>query len=293
MLAKRIIPCLDVKDGRVVKGRSFVNLRDAGDPVACGRQYSEAGADELVFLDITATLQARQTIRELAAAVGREVFIPYAIGGGISELDDIKALLQAGAEKISINTAAVRKKHLIREGSEAFGNQAIVVAVDAKRTGNRQPATGNKESAIGNRQSAIGGGEAGGVGTPSRFPVPGSRLPTRWEVYVSAGTTPTGIDVIEWVQEVAALGAGEILLTSIDADGHKAGYDMELTRAVAEAVNIPVIASGGAGGPEDILRVLTEGKADAALAASIFHYGQYTIAQVKDFLAAHGVVVRR
>ncbi len=250
MLAKRIIPCLDVKNGRVVKGRSFVNLRDAGDPVECGRQYSEQGADELVFLDITATLEARQTIRELAAAVGREVFIPYTIGGGIQSLDDIRALLQAGAEKISINSAAVRNKRLITEGSEAFGNQAVVVAVDAKR---------------------IDGG---------------------WEVHINAGTTPTGIDALAWVQEVAKLGGGEILLTSIDADGHKAGYDCELHALVAELVSIPVIASGGAGGPEDICRVLTEGRADAALAASIFHYGQYSIAEVKSYLRDRGVHVR-
>ncbi len=250
MLAKRIIPCLDVKDGRVVKGRSFENLRDAGDPVECGRRYSEAGADELVFLDITATLEARQTIRELAARVGREVFIPYTIGGGIVSLDDIRALLQAGAEKISINTAAVQNKQLITEGSRVFGNQAVVVAVDAKRTGNA------------------------------------------WEVYVSAATKPTGINALEWVKEVEQLGAGEILLTSIDADGHKGGYDCELTSAVADAISIPVIASGGAGGPEDIYRVLTDGRADAALAASIFHYGQYTIASVKDYLRQRGVHVR-
>jgi cyclase len=250
MLAKRIIPCLDVKNGRVVKGRSFVNLQDAGDPVQAGKLYSEAGADELVFLDITATLDARQTVRDLAAAVGREVFIPYTIGGGIRELEDIKALLQAGAEKISINSAAVRNKDLIRQGAEAFGNQAIVVAIDAKKSG------------------------------------------SSWEVYIDAGTKPTGIDAIEWAQEVESTGAGEILLTSIDADGHKAGYDMVLTAKVADAVGIPVIASGGAGGPEDILRVLTEGKADAALAASIFHYGQYSIAQVKEYLRQNGVPVR-
>ena len=250
MLAKRIIPCLDVKNGRVVKGTSFVNLRDAGDPVECGRQYSQAGADELVFLDITATLEARQTIRELAARVGQAVFIPYTIGGGIQELSDIRALLQAGAEKISINSAAVKNKKLITQGAEAFGNQAVVVAVDAKRVG------------------------------------------SHWEVYINAGTKPTGLDAIEWVQEAQELGAGEILLTSIDADGHKSGYDMALTAAVADAVSIPVIASGGAGGPEDIYRVLTEGKADAALAASIFHYGSYTIAQVKEYLAGRGVSVR-
>ena len=250
MLAKRIIPCLDVKDGRVVKGQSFVKLRDAGDPVACGQQYSQAGADELVLLDITATLEARRTIRELAARVGRGVFIPYTIGGGIAGLDDMSALLQAGAEKVSVNTAAVTDKQLITAGAEDFGNQAIVVAVDAKRTD----------------------------GT--------------WEVYINAGTTPTGMDALEWVAEAEGLGAGEILLTSIDADGHRAGYDCQLNAAVAEAVAIPVIASGGAGGPEDIFRVLTEGKADAALAASIFHYGQDTIAGVKQYLRQRGLHVR-
>ena len=250
MLTKRIIPCLDVKNGRVVKGRSFVDLRDAGDPVECGRQYSEAGADELVFLDITATLEARQTIRELAAAVGREVFIPYTIGGGIQSLDDIRALLQAGAEKISINSAAVRNKQLITEGAEAFGNQAIVVAIDAKRVNGW------------------------------------------WEVYVSAATEPTGLNALEWAAEVERLGAGEILLTSIDADGHKAGYDCELNAAVVDAVSIPVIASGGAGDPRDIYEVLTTGQADAALAASIFHYGQYSIAEVKQYLRDRGVHVR-
>ena len=258
MLAKRIIPCLDVKNGRVVKGRSFANLQDAGDPVQCGKLYSQAGADELVFLDITATLEARQTIRALAARVGQEVFIPYTIGGGIKDLQDIKALLQAGAEKISINSQAVRNPKLISEGAQAFGNQAVVVAVDAKR-----------------------------VGSTGWTPV----LP-KWEVYINAGTKPTGLDALDWVRRVEELGCGEILLTSIDADGHKAGYDMELTAAVADAVSIPVIASGGAGGPEDIYRVLTEGKADAALAASIFHYNQYSIAQVKQYLKDRGVPVR-
>jgi len=250
MLAKRIIPCLDVKNGRVVKGRSFVNLRDAGDPVECARVYDEQGADELVFLDITATLEARQTVRRLTAAVGREVSIPYTIGGGIAGFDDIRALLQAGAEKISINSAAVRNPELITQGSEAFGNQAIVVAIDAKRAG------------------------------------------ASWEVYVAAGTKRTGLDAIEWAVRVERLGAGEILLTSMDADGHKAGYDCELTARIADAVSIPVIASGGAGGPEDIYEALTDGKADAALAASIFHYGQYTVAQVKQYLAERGVCVR-
>jgi cyclase len=251
MVAKRIIPCLDVKAGRVVKGRSFVQLRDAGDPVDCGRAYSDAGADELVFLDITATLEARKTIRELVSRVAEQVFIPFTVGGGIRRLDDIRALLKAGADKVSINTAAVRNKRLIRQGAEAFGAQCIVVAVDAKRVGDG------------------------------------------WEVYVDAGHTPTGLDALAWVREAEELGAGEILLTSIDADGHTAGYDIELTAAVSEAVTIPVIASGGAGGPEDMLRVLTAGKADAALAASIFHYGQYTIAAVKDYLRSRGVHVRK
>jgi len=250
MVAKRIIPCLDVKDGRVVKGRSFVQLRDAGDPVDCGRAYSDAGADELVFLDITATLEARRTMRELVARVAEQVFIPFTVGGGIRGLDDIRALLKAGADKVSINTAAVRDRGLVRKASEAFGAQCIVVAVDAKRVGEG------------------------------------------WEVYVDAGHTPTGLDALTWVREAEELGAGEILLTSIDADGHTSGYDIELTAAVSEAVTIPVIASGGAGGPEDMLRVLTAGKADAALAASIFHYGQYTIAAVKDYLRDRGVPVR-
>jgi len=251
MLAKRIIPCLDVKDGRVVKGISFVNLRDAGDPVECAKAYSNAGADELVFLDITATIEARKTMIDLASRVAKEVFIPYTIGGGISSLDDARAILEAGAEKISINTAAVRNERLITDISKAFGNQALIVAIDALRRENG------------------------------------------WEVFISAGTEPTGLDVIKWAKKVEKLGAGEILLTSIDADGHQTGYDIELTAAVCDAVSIPVIASGGAGSPEDIYRVLTEGKADAALAASIFHYGKYTIGQVKEYLHKKGVCVRK
>ena len=280
MLAKRIIPCLDVKNGRVVKGRSFVNLRDAGDPVSCGRQYSEAGADELVFLDITATLEARRTIRALAAAVGREVFIPYTIGGGIRDLDDIRALLQAGAEKISINSAAVLNSQLITEGALAFGNQAVVVAIDAKRV---EP-VGRAGLPAPTRK----------VGKETRASLPALQqgAAPHWEVYINAGTKPTGLDALDWARRVEQLGAGEILLTSIDADGHTAGYDTELTARVADAVSIPVIASGGAGGPEDIYNVLTAGKADAALAASIFHYGQFSIAQVKQYLRDRGVPVR-
>ena len=269
MLAKRIIPCLDVKNGRVVKGRSFVNLRDAGDPVECGKIYSDAGADELVFLDITATLEARKTILELAARVAEKIFIPFTIGGGISTIDDARGLLGAGAEKVSINTAAVKNSPLITQIAEAFGNQAVVVAIDAKRVGGTGFQPVPRDSGTGYKP-----------------------VSPKWEVYISAGTKPTGIDVIEWAREVERLGAGEIMLTSIDSDGHTAGYDIELNAAVNNAVTIPVIASGGAGGPEDMLRVLTEGKADAALAASIFHYGTYTIAKVKKYLSEHGVHVR-
>jgi cyclase len=251
MLAKRIIPCLDIKDGRVVKGVNFVNLRDAGDPVEQARIYDPAGADELVFLDITATSDARQTVAELARRVADEVFIPFTIGGGLRTLDDIRTLLRAGADKVSLNSAAVRQPDLITQGAELAGSQAIVVAVDAKR-----------------------------------------KQTSGWEVYVAGGRTPTGLDVIEWVREVERRGAGEILLTSMDADGTKNGFDLELTRAVAEAVNIPVIASGGAGRLEHFLEAVTVGKAEAALAASLFHYNELTIADVKHYLAANGVPVR-
>jgi cyclase len=256
MLAKRIIPCLDIKDGRVVKGVNFVNLRDAGDPVEQARIYDQAGADELVFLDITATSDARQTVAELARRVADEVFIPFTIGGGLRTLDDIRALLRAGADKVSLNSAAVRQPELITQGAELAGSQAIVVAIDAKR---------NPQSEIQNR---------------------------KWEVYVAGGRSPTGIDVLEWAREVEQRGAGEILLTSMDADGTKNGFDLELTRAVAEAVNIPVIASGGAGRLEHFLEAVTLGKAEAALAASLFHYNELTIADVKSYLAANGVSVR-
>lgn len=258
MLAKRIIPCLDIKDGRVVKGVNFVQLRDAGDPVEQARIYDQAGADELIFLDITATSDARRTAAELARRVADEVFIPFTIGGGLRTLDDIRAILRAGADKVSINSAAVRDPDLITRGAELAGSQAIVVAIDAKRT----------------QQSKI------------------SHQPSTWEVYVSGGRIPTGLDVIEWAREVERRGAGEILLTSMDADGTQRGFDIELTRAVAEAVKIPVIASGGAGRLEHFLEALTAGKAEAALAASLFHYNQLTIAAVKDYLARQGVPVR-
>jgi imidazole glycerol-phosphate synthase subunit HisF len=257
MLAKRIIPCLDIKDGRVVKGVNFVNLRDAGDPVEQARIYDRAGADELVFLDITATSDARQTVAELARRVADEVFIPFTIGGGLRTLDDIRTLLRAGADKVSLNSAAVRNPDLITQGAELAGSQAIVVAIDAKC---QQPAANNQQP--------------------------------KWEVYVAGGRTPTGLDVIEWVREVERRGAGEILLTSMDADGTKSGFDLDLTRAVAEAVNIPVIASGGAGRLEHFLEAVTIGKAEAALAASLFHYNELTIADVKNYLAVNNVPVR-
>ncbi len=252
MLAKRIIPCLDVKDGRVVKGINFVELRDAGDPVEQAKLYDEAGADELVFLDITATHEARNTVMALARAVADQVFIPFTIGGGIRTVDDMRGILRAGADKISVNSAAVRNPEIISQGAEAFGSQAIVVAIDARRT-------------------SIGS----------------------WEVYVSGGRTPTGMDAVEWAKEAERRGAGEILLTSMDGDGTQEGYDIALTRTIADAVNIPVIASGGAGTLPHFAQALTEGKADAALAASLFHYKQLTIADVKAYLAQQSIPVRR
>jgi len=252
MLAKRIIPCLDVAGGRVVKGTNFLNLRDAGDPVELASLYDREGADELVFLDITASYEERKTIVEVARRTAEEVFIPFTIGGGIRSLEDIRELLKAGADKVSLNTAAVKEPELVRRAAKMYGTQCIVVAIDAKRKG-----------------------------------------PNFWEVYTHGGRTATGIDVLEWAKRVEGLGAGEILLTSMDRDGTKDGYDIELTAAVSSAVNIPVIASGGAGSLEHLLEALTNGKADAVLAASIFHYGEYTIKEAKDFLRDHGVVVRR
>ena len=252
MLAKRIIPCVDVKDGRVVKGVNFVELRDAGDPVAQAQFYDAEGADELVFLDITATHEARGTVMAMARAVADQVFIPFTVGGGIRTVDDMRAILRAGADKVSVNSAAVRDPDLIAAGANEFGSQAIVVAIDA-------------------RQRRDGAG---------------------WEVFVSGGRTPTGLDALDWARRAEALGAGELLLTSMDGDGTQAGYDLALTRAVAEAVGIPVIASGGAGAVEDFAAVLTDGRADAALAASLFHYRQLSVAQVKTYLRTRGVAVR-
>jgi len=256
MLVKRIIPCLDVKDGRVVKGVNFVNLRDAGDPVELGALYDAQGADELVFLDITASHEQRDIVAEMAARVAEQVFIPFTVGGGIRTVEDFRRILKAGADKISINTAAVQNPDLIREASERFGSQCVVVAIDPRRVGTKPD------------------------GTPY------------WEVYTHGGRKPTGLDAIEWARRVEELGAGEILLTSMDRDGTQIGYDIELTRAVAQAVSIPVIASGGAGKPEHLYDALTEGLADAALVASIVHDGHYTIAELKRYLHERGVPVR-
>jgi len=254
VLTKRIIPCLDVKGGRVVKGISFVQLRDAGDPVELASFYYEDGADELVFLDITATPEGRDTMIGVVERISEQVFMPLTVGGGLRNTSDIRRMLRAGADKVSVNTAAVLKPALIGEGADKFGSQCIVVAIDAKR-------------------------------------VETSEEP-RWEVYIRSGQRPTGIDAISWASQAVALGAGELLLTSMDADGHRAGYDIELTRTISEAVSVPIIASGGAGTMEDLYQALVAGKADAVLAASIFHYGTYSIGETKEYLAEKGIPIR-
>ena len=251
MHTKRIIPCLDVKAGRVVKGTNFVGLRDAGDPVELAATYELEGADELVFLDITASVEERKAMLDVINKTAGEVFMPLTVGGGISTVDDIRNALRAGADKTSVNSAAVKNPQLIAEGAKLFGSQCIVLAIDARRCGEN-----------------------------------------KWEVYVHGGRTPTGIDAVEWAKQGVALGAGEILLTSMDADGTKNGYDIPLTKAVSEAVNVPVIASGGAGKLEDFYEVLAEGGADAVLAASVFHYKTFTIQEVKEYLRDRGIEVR-
>lgn len=252
MHTKRIIPCLDVKDGRVVKGTNFVGLRDAGNPVELASIYDRELADELIFLDITASSDERNTMVEMVEQTASQVFIPFTVGGGIRTVEDIRKMLKAGADKVSLNTAAIKNPELIAEGAKRFGSQCIVLAVDARQVG-----------------------------------------PDKWEVYINGGRTPTGLDVIEWVKRATDLGAGEILLTSMDQDGVKDGYDIPLTRAVSEAVNVPVIASGGAGALEHFYDVLTLGKADAVLAASVFHFGEFTVGQVKEYLKSRGIEVRR
>lgn len=255
MLAKRVIPCLDVKDGRVVKGTNFLNLRDAGDPVELGAFYDREGADELVFLDITASHERRKTVAEMVAKVAKEVFIPFTVGGGITSIDDIREILLAGADKVSINTAAVNHPELLAEGARKFGRQCIVLAADVKRRDAGDPSKG-------------------------------------WEVYIHGGRTNTGLDALEWITRAAELGAGEVLLTSMDTDGTLSGYDNEANRAVAESVGIPVIASGGAGTLEHLKDAFVLGKVDAVLAASIFHFGTYSINEVKRYLTEAGVPMR-
>ncbi|HKK23407.1 MAG TPA: imidazole glycerol phosphate synthase subunit HisF [Pseudohaliea sp.] len=254
-LAKRIIPCLDVDQGRVVKGVQFVDIRDAGDPVEIARRYNEAGADEITFLDITASHEARETTVHTVEAIAREVFIPLTVGGGIRSLADIRTMLNAGADKVSINTAAIREPQLVAEASARFGAQCIVVAIDAKRVEDQD-------------------------GEP------------RWEIFTHGGRRPTGIDAVAWARRMADLGAGEILLTSMDRDGTRDGFDLALTRAVSDAVPVPVIASGGVGNLEHLAEGVLEGGADAVLAASIFHFGEYTIAEAKAHMAGRGIEVR-
>jgi cyclase len=254
MLAKRIIPCLDVERGRVVKGINFLNLRDAGDPVEVARRYEEDGADELVFLDITASLEGRAIMLDVVRRVSEQIFMPFTVGGGIRTIDDATRLIQAGAEKVSINSAAVKNPELVTQVAQKFGSCATVVNID-----------------------------------PRRVQKDGRAI---WEVHVNGGRIPTGLEAVAWARRVQELGAGEIVLTSMDADGTKAGYDLEMTQAVAEAVTIPVVASGGAGSPEHLYQILTAGKADAALAASIFHYNEYGIRATKQYLAERGVPIR-
>ncbi len=252
MLTRRIIPCLDVKDNRVVKGVNFLNLRDAGDPVELGARYSDEGADELVFLDITATIRSRKTIVHLVEKVAENVFIPFTVGGGIQTVEQIDELLRSGAEKVSVNTAAVNNPNLLAEAAQRFGNQCVVLAIDARHSKERKG---------------------------------------HWQVCVKAGSQPTDIDVVEWAQKAEELGAGEILLTSMDADGTKAGYDNELNKAVTDAVNIPVIASGGAGALDHLYDAIVDGGADAVLMASITHFGNYNIRQMKEYLRDRGIPV--
>jgi cyclase len=308
MLAKRIIPCLDVNRGRVVKGVNFLNLRDAGDPVEVARRYEEDGADELVFLDITASHEGRDIMLDVVRRVSEEIFMPFCVGGGIRTLDDATQLIQAGAEKVSLNTSAVKTPELITQAARRFGSQAVVVNIDPRRVrpqGDRET-RGQGDEGTGRQGDKETRGEGGdksealssSPGSVSRglrvsmspcLPVSVSEI---WEVHINGGRVPTGLEAVAWARRVEQLGAGEIVLTSMDADGTKAGYDIEMTRAVAEAVGIPVVASGGAGEPEHLFRILTEGKADAALAASIFHYNEYGIRTCKQYLADRGVAVR-
>jgi len=274
MLTKRIIPCLDVKDGRVVKGTNFIHLRDAGDPVENAREYDRQGADELTFLDITASSERRKIILDVVRRTAEEVFMPLTVGGGVRSLEDIRELLQAGADKVSINTAAVNNPELVREASEKFGSQCIVVAIDAKR----KPSSPDRWS----KAERVLRGEGGPLA-----------LDLFWEVFIHGGRTPTGLDALSWARKMEGYGAGEVLLTSMDRDGTQIGYDLPLTRIFSDSLNIPIIASGGAGTLEHLREALVFGKADAVLAASIFHYRQHTVEQAKEFLREKGIPVRK
>jgi cyclase len=290
MLCKRLIPCLDVKDGRVVKGVRFVELRDAGDPVAAALAYDAQGADELVFLDITASHEGRATMLDVVRRTAEGIYMPLTVGGGIRSLEDIRTLLRAGADKVSLNTAALERPGLVSEAARAFGSQCIVVAIDALRgAAEGEPAVVGRGAAEG-EPAVVGRGAA--EGEPSEYKSEGSRGKASWQVYTHGGRRPTGRDAVEWAREVEKLGAGEILLTSMDRDGTGAGYDLALTRAVAEAVSVPVIASGGVGRLEHLREGLVEGRADAALVASLFHFGQHTVPEAKRYLDERGVPVR-
>ena len=268
MLTKRIIPCLDVDDGRVVKGISFIEIRDAGDPVQLASYYDAEGADELVLLDITASSDSRDIMLNVVREVAERLFIPFTVGGGMRSVGDVRRMLEAGADKVSLNTAAVQKPGLVAEASEHFGAQCIVVAIDAAAV---RP--GGPRVSRGDPTLALDGG-------------------SRWEMYTHGGRNPTGIDALKWAQRAAELGAGELLVTSMDTDGHQTGYDLDMIRQISEAVTIPVIASGGAGSPEHFLEALEYGKADAVLAASVFHFGTYRVLDIKDFLQKHHVPMR-
>ena len=270
MLTKRIIPCLDVDAGRVVKGVSFIDIRDAGDPAALASFYDKEGADELVFLDITASSDDRDIMINVVKQVSEQVFIPLTVGGGMRSVADVKRMLDAGADKVSLNTAAVQNPELVVESSEHFGSQAIVVAIDAKRLTEEDVSTAPKSS-----DQSLGLDEF-----------------SRWQVYIHGGRTPMGIDALKWAIRVAELGAGELLVTSMDTDGHLTGYDLDILKAISEGVTIPVIASGGAGEPEHLRQAVETGKADAVLAASIFHFGTYSVKDVKDYMASHGLPMR-
>lgn len=268
MLTKRIIPCLDIDNGRVVKGVSFLELKDAGDPVELAYFYDQEGADELIFLDITASSSKRNIMEEVVKNVAQEIFIPFTVGGGIRSNEDIRRMLTAGADKVSINTAAIENPDIVSQGASHFGNQCIVVAIDAKRISSKAPQQSHASGALElDRES-------------------------RWEVYINGGRSPTGLDAIKWAIRAGELGAGEILLTSMDRDGHQDGYDLELTAAISEAVSVPIIASGGAGTLDHLHEAINIGKADAVLAASIFHYGKYRMKDAKNYLSGKGIPIR-